>query len=205
MAVPNYKAIVQKIYDIGTYDLTTKEGCSLFTRDVAAHLYGFDANFGELLKSAGRTHAIDPLGRRVAVDAILYRPTGQAVDVIGSSASPKAKPSWTVDQPRYTDKDWAIPARAGGGTGTTEPPAPPPPPPPPATDPEVDTLKEVVSAIIRAIEDLSKDLSNVRVAIAALDERLATEETKKLTLTATGSTGRMFGHAHPITITLKEE
>lgn len=203
MSVPNYKAEVVKLYNEGDYDLTTKEGSGLFTRDVAAYLHDLDADFGELLKSRGRTHVIDPLGRRVAVDAVLYKKTGQSVDVIGSSASPKAKPAWTVDKPRYGEKDWAWPA--GSAPKPEPPPAPTPEPKPDLVTERLDSFEAVLRALIRAVEDDRQLLAALDGRLKGIDERLTAEETKKLTLAAKGTTSRVWGHAHEVEIVLEEQ
>jgi hypothetical protein len=199
------KQFVQRIYDNGDYDLTTKAGCGDFTRDVAEKLYEEDPNFGELLKSSGRTHVVDRLGRRVAVDAGLYKATGQSVDVIGSSASPNAKPAWTVDKPRYKDKDWAKPA----GAGVSGPD--PDPVEPPSTDKDIDRLEKQIAtlevALLRNTEiitTIDHDLAVTHAYAQGLETRIAALESAKLTLRAKGTTGRAYGHAHDVEIILEQ-
>lgn len=199
------KDFVQKIYDEGHYDLTTKGGSGDFTRDVAVRLYELDDNFGELLKSSGRTHVVDSLGRRVAVDAVLYKETGQSIDIIGSSASPKAKPAWTIDKPRYDDDDWAKPAGAGVS-------GPDPDPIPPVKDEDIIRLEEKIATLEVALQT-NKDLmlailegfeGRINELLTSIYDRLDKLETQKLTLRASGSTSRSWGHAHDVDIILEQ-
>jgi hypothetical protein len=217
----SYKAVVQTIFNKGQYDLTSKEGCGRFTRQVAYELHKLDAGFGELLKSSGRTHVIDRLGRRVAVDAVLYKPTGQSVDIVGSSASPKAKPAWTEDKPRYKDSDWAEPAGLGNEPVPVPEPEPQPQPSPDLSK-RIEAL-EVSLSVHRSVHSelrgkdafleahinelnlkLINDLNVALAAIEALEDRINKLENQKLTLRAVGTTGRVFGHAHPVEIELVE-
>lgn len=103
--------------------LDNRDGQSKCTDRAARALHEHNANWGHLKKSERRTGCGVP---RRACDAVLWRPTGQAVDVI-AKASPPSRESqlgWSVDIPRYNDSDWLDPNH-----DIPEPPPAPPPPP----------------------------------------------------------------------------
>jgi hypothetical protein len=107
MSVPDYSHIVrQRAALFGVLD--SHERCGQFVEYVAPFLFAADANFGHLKKRPGQTQY-----NGHAADAVLYKKTGQAVDIIGASkiASPQnpGTPAWGVDVPRYTEADWMSP------------------------------------------------------------------------------------------------
>jgi hypothetical protein len=125
MSVPDYSHIVrQRAALFGPLD--SHERCGEFVEYVAPFLHAHDANFGHLKKHPGQTQY-----NGHAADAVLYKATGQAVDIIGASkiASPQnpGTPAWGVDIPRYTAADWINPSSLP--SGDEEDDALPPPPP----------------------------------------------------------------------------
>ena len=133
MSVPNHEHVVDAVYARGGWNLTTKTGCGKFREACAWALHQVDANWGDLKKKASQNNY---KGR--AVDAVLWKPTGQSVDIIIASESAKARPGWTVDIPRYTDSDWLVPVEVSQPEPDPEPepdPIPPPVPPQPPTPP----------------------------------------------------------------------
>lgn len=100
-ALPDFRSIVEQVFEGGTYNLTNLQGGGVFTQAVAKAVNAKDPRFKLLKKSTSRTHVLDPKGRPVGADALLFvEAPGRAiaVDIIGSSASPKAKPAWTWDR-----------------------------------------------------------------------------------------------------------
>jgi hypothetical protein len=142
MAIPKLKHIIEQVYRDGTYDLTTLEGCGVFTRACSVRVYAEDPRFVMLKKSAGRTHVVDGKDRRHAADALLFLENGKgtSVDIIGNSRTPQAKPAWTPDvKVRYTAADGFVPDYKAEPTPE---PDPTPDPQPPSGD-----LEARVSAI----------------------------------------------------------
>lgn len=94
--IPNYRQIVDQVYATGQFNLTTLQGCGNFTRAVAVPVHKADARFVMLKKKASRTHVVDNKGRLHGADVLLFVDGAKAIaiDIIGSSASPDAKPSW---------------------------------------------------------------------------------------------------------------
>lgn len=112
MAIPKLKAIVEQVYQEGSYDLTTLEGCGVFTRACAMRVYEADKRIVMLKKSSGRTHVVDSKGRLHAADALLFLENGQgtSIDIVSKSRTPDAKPSWTIDTVvRYKTTDGFVP------------------------------------------------------------------------------------------------
>lgn len=137
MSVPDHRRIVEQVFAGGGYTLTTKAGAGLFTEAAAVALHAADSNWGHLLKPEGRTHVVDAQGNRHAVDVVLYKSTGQIVDIISGAGDPGARLAWSVGpEGEYGDGEWYAPV--GSGAPPLEPPSPPvqPPvtgtPPPPA-------------------------------------------------------------------------
>ena len=106
---PNRSDVVQAVYDHGHYDLTTVEGCCIFTQNCAFALHNEDPRWGLLKKNPGQNQCASG----TAVDNVLYLhddpALSVAVDIIHASASPDAAPSWSPDTPRYTVADWLAP------------------------------------------------------------------------------------------------
>lgn len=124
--VPDHQPTVRAVFARG-YSLGSKSENCRFTRDVAAALHQIDSSFGLLKKRPSQNQCDDS---QTAVDAVLYLPTGQAVDIIQASDSPQASPTWIVDVPRYGSSEWLAPAIPTPGTN----------PPTPEPDPSDDAL-----------------------------------------------------------------
>lgn len=108
VTVPDFSADVAALFATDAFNLSTKDGCGIFTDAVARLLKSKDARFGHLKKNPGQNQYDGH-----AVDAVLYLSDtpGQsvAVDIIFSSETPEAKPSWGLDVPRYSPSDWRDP------------------------------------------------------------------------------------------------
>lgn len=126
--VPDHFQAVRDEYRRYAWDLTTTEGTCAFKSSVAYVLSQRDPAFGELRKRPGQHQCPDG----TAVDAVLYRTTGQVIDIVTRSETPQAGIAWQVDIPRYTDVDW-VPAAPllPAPPQPTPVPAPTPQPPPP--------------------------------------------------------------------------
>lgn len=120
MAVPDMKHVVERVRDSRAWDFTTREEFWAYANACALAIHKKDPDFGELIKTQGQNHRIDPLGRRVAVDCVLYRPTGQAWDFIGSAGygiDPETGKihenpvSWGTNDPVgfYPPESWRVP------------------------------------------------------------------------------------------------
>jgi hypothetical protein len=129
--IPNLFHVVEQAHD-AFGPLTSPERCGKFTEYVVPLLAAIDPNFGHLRKMPGQTQF-----NGHAVDAALYKATGQAIDIIGASkkASPEtpAQPSWGVEEEaRYTDSAtyWiaAVTLPGGDEESDTNPPSQPPQP-----------------------------------------------------------------------------
>ncbi len=111
MAIPNYKHIVTEIANAsGNIQKKSEDLTGVLTRRVAAFIYWNigDKNFGLLKKKASQTNYLG-----CAIDCLLHRPTGVAIDIITNSGTDKAEPAWQVydrdKDIRYTDADWVQP------------------------------------------------------------------------------------------------
>ena len=138
-AIPNFRGLIDRVYARGGWNLSNVAGCGAFTRAVAVEAHKDDPRFVMLRKKASRTHAVDAKGRLHGADALLFVESASkaiAVDIIGSSASPDAKPSWTPEKDpktkqliyRYTAADGFAP-----DYGSVTPPKPEEPPAEPPT------------------------------------------------------------------------
>lgn len=107
----------------GQYPLTSADGCGRYTEAAALILHGADASYGHLRKPASRSHVVDSAGNLHAVDVVLYRTSGQIVDLVSDCGGDGAHPSWSVGAPgEYSESDWyapvgSAPAPAGGASG----------------------------------------------------------------------------------------
>jgi hypothetical protein len=127
-AIPNFRGIVDRVYARGGWNLTNLQGCGAFTRAVGVEAHADDKRFVMLKKKASRTHAVDSKGRLHGADVLLFVESSSkaiAIDIIGSSASPDAKPAWTPEKVdgkpfyRYTAADGFAP-----DYGSVTPPKP---------------------------------------------------------------------------------
>ncbi len=115
VSVPDYSQSVRDIAATGGYKLDTKEGDGIFTRACARIMHKVNARIGHLRKNEGQNHVTDlATSERHAVDNILFLDDapGQstAIDLVSSSETPEARPSWGPDTPRYSASDWFAPA-----------------------------------------------------------------------------------------------
>jgi len=207
---PNRRAVVDEVYASAPYDLTTKGGCGCFTEQVAFVLNAREPGDWFHLKKRGGQNQWN--GH--AVDAVLYK-TGYAVDIIGSSESPNAKPSWHVDKaddggPRYANQPelYIVPtAGCVPGGGPTPGPDPEPPTPDPALEQRVARLEQTVAQQGAAIEILQRQLLELQIRYTVLEERVLVLEQAPPPplpeLVAEGTTGRIFGHAHGVRLAVK--
>ena len=121
MSVPDHRHIVAQVLERGGHTLSTREGAGRFTEAVAAALHAADRNWGHLRKPPERTHVVGPDGNRHAVDVVLYRTSGQIVDIIAGAGDPGARITWDPGPEReYAESDWYAPDGAIGA------PFPPP-------------------------------------------------------------------------------
>lgn len=133
--VPDYRHVVDTLYARGGWTITTKEGAGHFTEAAAAALHFVDAEFGHLRKPANRTHVVDQWGNRHAVDVVLYKASGQIVDIITDAGEPGARVSWGPGtEHEYSPDDWYAPRDAEI--------------PPPLTPPEDDRLNQILDTLI---------------------------------------------------------
>jgi hypothetical protein len=147
----------------------TKATCVEFRQRVAAELYRQDGNWGELTKRPGENQGED--GR--AVDAVIYRPTMQVVDIVvdGGSGRP-TRPGW-AETGRRQGNDWAVPTRAATAPPVVVEPPPVTPEPPPAQPPmdlrsitiALDELLALQRAQGQRLEVLAQSLAAVHAAI----------------------------------------
>lgn len=151
MSVPNYFDVVQHVFDRGGFDLTTHDGGGLFTEACARALHAQDPAFGHLRKTPGHNQF-----NGHAVDSVLYKPTGQSIDLIADSETPKGRPAWQEDIPRYTDAAWYAP----DGVGAADPPVEPlpvdPPTPPPVTPPAPELVLAALARIEAKVDALAR-------------------------------------------------
>lgn len=118
--VPDHFFVVQNVYAMGSYNLSTHEGQARFVDDVVWALHLQDRRWGHLKKSGSATNI-----HGHAEDAALYLSDtpGQstAVDFIAGAGTPTARIAWQVDTPRYSQPDWLDPTLHDPGV-----PVPPP-------------------------------------------------------------------------------
>jgi hypothetical protein len=129
---------------------TSKDACGQFTRLAACALA--PEGFGLLTKNPGENQY-----NGFAVDAIIYKPTNQVIDIISQNESPNATPGWS-EVPKRSGNNWAAPV----GCDPVEPPLPPPPPP-----------TSEVEARLKAIEDVNRDQLATSKAILELLQKAA--------------------------------
>lgn len=138
MSVPNFFTVVDLVFGTGSHDITTHDGCGRFLEACAREIHRSDPAFGHLRKSGAQNQY-----NGHAVDNLLYKGTGQAIDIVIESATDKARIAWQVEEiARYTDADWFAPVDVAP---PVEPPVDPPPPPP--IDPPAPEL--VLAALTR--------------------------------------------------------
>lgn len=152
--IPKFEEIVMEVFNELKPDLSKHDECGKFTEAVAIRLHKKDPEFGHLKKRPGQNQY-----NGHAVDAILYKKAGRTVDIIGASASPKAKPRWGENvNDKYTDKDWYAPVESGNPNPN------PPSPNPPNSSEEVERLKRENAALRNEIAGLKAGGNRVPVS-----------------------------------------
>lgn len=121
--VPNHSYVPKRLFDTGLFNLKTEEGQGAFVDACVAALHGLDERWGHLKKKSGQSQL-----HGHGEDSALYLSDepgqSQAVDFIGGAGGSNPQPSWSVDDPRYSESDWLDPFNHGVGT-PTPPPAQP--------------------------------------------------------------------------------
>lgn len=201
---PNRRSIVDEVFATGRYELVTKAGNGCFTEEVAFRLAQREpGQWFHLKKSGGQNQ-----WNGHAVDAVLHE-SGYAVDIIAFSESTDARPAWSVDKkedgsPRYADRPdlRIVPTTGCQGTGQPEPP------PDNGHPDEIDELKARVGALEATASSQSVLIREQIAVLASLRERVQALEDAPAPewppLVAEGRIGRSWGHAHPITITVRK-
>ena len=166
MSVPDLEHIVHQVRTSQAWDFATKEGLCQYQNAVVCALYQTDPNFGQLMKSEGQNHCVDPAGRNCAVDCALYKPTGEAIDFVVSAGYGTPQPGnevcWHVHppDPEYLDK-WFAPVDASGVT-------PPPDPDSGSLDEQIlhlcEEMKLYLSNMNEQINLMAGEINNIRAA-----------------------------------------
>jgi hypothetical protein len=194
MSAPNRQDVVVAVHQEHPELLrtNTKPSCTRFRQLVAARLHAEDPEWGELTKQPGQNQSED--GR--AVDAIIYRPTMQVVDIIsGSGTGQPTKPTW-IEQVRRQGNDWAVPTLADA----VQPgPVPAVASPPPATDPAVVALSQSILSEVRQLQALvtavQHDVQTLRADVAAVNAAVHGERGVGGTIRLMGVSGTFSGKA----------
>jgi hypothetical protein len=144
----------------------TKATCVEFRQRVAAELYRQDGNWGELTKRPGEKQGND--GR--AVDAIIYRPTMQVVDIIEKAGDGiPTKACWN-EQSRRQGNDWAVPTLAATAPPVAVEPPPVTPEPPPAPPPmDLRSITIALDELLVQQRAQGQRLDALAQALAAVD------------------------------------
>jgi hypothetical protein len=191
--VPNRFDLVQAVFNRGGHDLKTKDGCGRYTEACAAALYAVDPRFGHLKKRPGQNQV-----NGHAVDAVLFKATGQAVDIISDSESDQAKPAWGVDIPRYTAADWYAPS------GVVIPPDDPPDDDEGALATEVARLRQAVVVMDANVLEQGRHLDEVLARVEALERKPGggtfDPAQYQVTFPPGSATGSAYGHKHSVSL-----
>ena len=169
----------------------TKASCTKYRQLVAARLHALDPGWGELTKQPGQNQGED--GR--AVDAIIYQPTMQVVDIISASGTgTPTRPTW-IEQVRRPGNEWAVPTLADA----VLPPVPIVVPPQPATDPAVLAVSQSILSEVRALQALvtavQQDVQTLRGEVAAVNAAVHGERGVGGTVRLMGVSGTFTGTA----------
>jgi hypothetical protein len=138
----------------------TRTSCGTFTELVADELYDMDKGWGLLSKQPGQNQY-----KGHAVDAIIYRPTQQVVDILSAAGAREegdprdAGVTWQ-HQPKRDGNEWMLPVFV------EEPGSGVPPVPPPAAVGLIDSRN--LSFVIAALQS---DIAEALSKIAALEAR----------------------------------
>jgi hypothetical protein len=175
--------------------LNTIASVGEFTERAVLALHAEDPGFGLLSKQIGEKQYAGH-----AIDATIYKPTQQVIDIIGNAgARDDGDPvavgvvAWS-EQPKRPGNNWIPPLPVGG---SPVPPAVPPPAPPVDLAPLVARIVALEAAqnkdrgSIEALETLVVPLTQLPLNLAALDEALKGYE-------VTGKTAVGLGHQHVV-------
>ena len=174
----NLQHVVQDVRDRGGWDFTTQAGLCAYSRAVITALHLVDPEWGFLTKTEGQNHCDLAPGVFVAVDAALYRATGEIVDFIGSAGygtpPPENAVAWSVGPlGEYGPARWLAP-----DPRPASPPGPGPDPSP-VLPPAVDLTLRVVElelaliAVRALLETYRRRMEDINTA---LDTRLVAVE-----------------------------
>jgi hypothetical protein len=221
VATPNRldiaKAVAAQHYEL--VSLNTKDACGQLTEYIAVALHAADPGWGLLSKSAGENNY-----RGHAVDAVIYQPTQQVIDLMsGAGDRDLLTPTSTADQRKAFDHDirvkwdevgkrpdnnWMAPMQPIQVVGPALPPAPPVVTPPVGDD--LAALRNEVAALAvrnarleAKVEALEQTAGSALLRIDNAEAKLYVIENYKWK--ATGSTSRDFGHSHRINVTLEPQ
>lgn len=133
VSLPNLKHVVQSVRDLVEWDFSTQDGLCAYSGAVVTALHATDPDFVYLKKKKPKNGCYPPgANEGRAVDAVLYLPTGQAVDFIINAGPGSANAvTWGTEDPvgKYGPEDGFAPT-----SGTPIPTPGTPPDPPPAVD-----------------------------------------------------------------------
>lgn len=111
MSTPNHAEIVNQVFARGGWTLSSKEGAGAFCEAVVSALHAVDPEWGHLKKSGAQNQF-----NGHAVDAALYRATGNTADFIYAAGDADARPSWGVNEDdHYPASSWVAPAPPAPG------------------------------------------------------------------------------------------
>lgn len=215
---PDRRALVERVFAQGNFNLQTKQGCGEFTEACLVALDAADPGEWKHLKKSGGQNQ----WKGHAVDGGVHAPTGYFVDMIGSSESPDAEPTWHLDRvketgggPRYKGRtDLFLPAKLDGGA----------PQDPPTEDEDDELLMRIATlegrivaleqdvaakgAVIMSLEQravgFASELQALRDRVQQLEDRPAPEPALP-ELVAEGSTGSMWGHRHTVRLNVSRK
>lgn len=165
----------------------THETAGLFTEWAAWDLHQADAGFGLLSKSPGENSY-----NGHAVDAVIYKPTQQVIDIISQSGTGDSTSVSWQEQPKRPNNNWLQPFEPDDQTGD-----------PPDEEPDDDdhdheaitvklvSLQNQIDELAVLVDDLSK------IVEAVIDDEPEYE--------AFADCGRNFAHTHKISVTIRKK
>lgn len=188
---PDHRQIVEQVHAEFPDLLRTNtiESCGRFTRRCAARLHEHDANWGLLTKGPGQTQY-----EGHAVDAVIYKATGQVVDIIAGAHNPSqpGRPAWSLVG-RDPSNLWAPPG------GVTPEPRSPDPPPEPGPEPAPAACTCNLQPLEHAVRVLRADAEALRAELLALTGEVEAIKTAwNRPWRVRGGTSRDAYHAHQI-------
>lgn len=201
MSTPNRLDVVRDEFSKQPPAPNSTESCGEFTRRVARRLHAEDANWGMLTKNPGEGQY-----QGFAVDALIYKPTQQVIDILAGAEGPNPQPAWQ-EVPKRDSNHWAVPPAGDDGDPGDE--NPPPPPPPDGS--ELRELREEVRALreaLRMVDDRDEfaiqrlvqlvDRNTEALRVLALETRKLQDRKYKVTLS------RDWGHSHRGTVEVEQ-